>query len=57
MKNKTTHKDFHAVEFMRKRRNELSELYADNPSAFRKELEAAKKKYASKFHRKIKRAA
>jgi hypothetical protein len=57
MKKNTTHKDFHAVEFMRKRRDELSELYSRNPSGFRKELEAARKKYASKFHRKIKKAA
>ena len=57
MKKETTHPDFHAVEFMRKRRDELSELYTRNPSAFRKELEAARKKYADKFRRKIKRAA
>jgi hypothetical protein len=57
MKKSTIHQNFNAVEFMRKRRDELSELYARDPSGFQKALDVARKKYASKFHRKVKRAA
>lgn len=37
-------KEFKAVEFQRKRRKELSELYNSNPTEFWKRLETIKKK-------------
>lgn len=45
-------KDFKAVEFQRKRRDELSDLYNSDPAEFWKQLEAVRKKYRSKFHKK-----
>jgi hypothetical protein len=57
MKKNKDHNDFHAVEFMRERREALSDLYNRKPAEFRKELETIRKKYGSKFRRKIKKAA
>lgn len=48
---------FKAVEFQRKRRKELSELYNSNPTEFWKRLEAIRKKYRSKFRQKEKHYA
>ena len=45
-------KDFKAVEFQRKRREELSDLYNSDPAEFWKRLEAVRKKYRSKFYKK-----
>ena len=45
---------FNAVEFMRKKRDELSELYMTNPKKFWSQLEAVRKKYKNKFHQKEK---
>mgnify|MGYP001796498144 CR=1 FL=1 len=44
-------KDFKAVEFMRKRRDELSNAYNSNPKSFLKTLEQIRKNYQSKFHK------
>ncbi len=41
--------DFKAVEFMRKRRDELSDLYNSNPDEFKKQLKKIQKKYQNKF--------
>ena len=41
--------DFKTVEFMRKRREELSDLYNSNPNEFKKQLEKVQKKYKSRF--------
>ncbi|MDX2048358.1 MAG: hypothetical protein SFU87_16335 [Chitinophagaceae bacterium] len=43
-------KSFKAVDFMRKRREELSDLYNSNPMGFLKKLEQVQKKYRNKFH-------
>ena len=56
MKRKNPHTEFKAVEFMRKRRDELSELYSRNPSGFWEELEKIRKKYKNKFYQKKKTA-
>ena len=50
-------KEFKAVEFQRKRRKELSELYNSNPTEFWKRLETIKKKYRSKFRQQEKHYA
>jgi len=47
-------KEFNAVEFQRKRRKELSELYNADPAAFWKQLEDIRKKYKVKFRQKVK---
>jgi hypothetical protein len=52
-----TGKSFKAVEFQRKRRKELSELYNSNPAEFWRQLEAIRKKYRSKFRQKEKHFA
>lgn len=57
MKKQEAHSDFKAVEFMRKRRDELSDLYEKDPTEFWKQLEDIRKKYKFKFHQKKKRAA
>lgn len=54
MKNKQE-KEFKTVEFQRKRRKELSDLYNSNPKEFWKQLETVRKKYRSKFKIKAKR--
>lgn len=41
--------DFNAVDFMRRRREELSDLYNSNPLEFKKHLKEVQKKYQSKF--------
>ncbi len=41
--------DFKAVEFMRKRREELSNLYNSNREDFLKQLEQVRKKYKNNF--------
>ena len=46
-------KEFNAVEFQRKRRKELSELYNSDPAAFWKQLEVIRKKYKVKFKQKV----
>jgi len=50
-------KEFNAVEFQRKRRKELSELYSSDPTEFWKQLESIRKKYRSKFRQKEKHTA
>jgi len=50
-------KEFNAVEFQRKRRKELSELFNDDPAAFWKQLEAIQKKYKIKFRKKVRHIA
>jgi hypothetical protein len=50
-------KEFNAVEFQRKRREELSDLYNSNPTEFWKRIEAIRKKYRSKFGQKQKHTA
>lgn len=57
MKTKEKPANFDSVKFMRKRRDELGELYASNPEKFWKQLEEIRKKYKSKFHQKKKPAA
>ena len=52
MKKKKINKKFNAVEFMRKRRNALSELYELDPKKFRKQLVEIRKKYKTKFQSK-----
>jgi len=49
---KEKEKEFKAVEFQRKRRKELSELYNSNLEEFWKRLEVIRKKYRNKFHQK-----
>ena len=49
MKPVKTKKDFKAVDFMRKRRNELSGLYNSNPEKFLTQLKQVRKKYSRKF--------
>ena len=41
--------DFNAVDFMRRRRDELSSLYNSNPHEFKKHLQEVQKKYQSRF--------
>lgn len=48
MKSKKTN-DFKAVDFMRKRREELSDMYNSNPDEFKKQLKQIQKKYQNKF--------
>ena len=48
---------FKAVEFQRKRRKELSELYNSNLTEFWKRLEAIRKKYRGKFRQQEKHTA
>jgi hypothetical protein len=43
-------KKLKAVEFQRKRRKELSELYNSHPAEFWKLLETIRKKYHNKFN-------
>ncbi|MFH1320726.1 MAG: hypothetical protein ABII90_08755 [Bacteroidota bacterium] len=50
-------KEFKAVEFQRKRRKELSELYNSNPLEFWNRLEKIRKKYRSKFRQTEKHTA
>lgn len=50
-------KKFNAVEFQRKRRKELSDLFNSNPSEFWKQLEIIQKKYQRKFKQKQNRTA
>ncbi|MFO7448440.1 MAG: hypothetical protein R6W90_18930 [Ignavibacteriaceae bacterium] len=52
MKTKPVNKDFSAVEFMRKKRDELSELYSTNPAEFWEKLEEIRKKFKGKFRQK-----
>jgi hypothetical protein len=47
-------KQFKAVEFQRKRRKELSELYNSNQPKFWKGLEEIREKYRRKFRQKEK---
>lgn len=54
---KRKEEDFNAVKFMRKRRDEISKEYTDDPIAFKKGLEAIRKRYAHLFHTKQKKAA
>jgi len=54
---KTKENQFKAVEFQRKRREELSNLYNDNPAEFWKRLDEIRKKYRSKFRQKEKHRA
>lgn len=49
--------EFDAVAFMRKRRNEMSELFAEDEKKFWKELETIRKKYKDKFHQRLKHSA
>ncbi len=49
---KTKQDNFKAVEYMRKKREELSRLHEENPKEYKKQLEAIMKKYASKFAKK-----
>jgi len=51
---KTKEKQFKAVEFQRKRREELSDLYNSNPAEFWKLLKEIRKKYRDKFRQKEK---
>ncbi len=53
----TKNDDFKAVDFMRKRREELSDLYKSNPREFKKQLEQIQKKYKNKFRVKQKHTA
>ena len=48
----TSKQEFKAVEFMRERRDELSDLFANNPKKFWKELDEVRKKYENLFHKK-----
>jgi len=41
--------DFKAVDFMRQRREELSNMYNSNPDEFNKQLKEIQKKYQEKF--------
>lgn len=47
--NSPSQKEFKAVDFMRKKREALSNLYNTNPSKFLKELEEVRKNYSKKF--------
>ena len=57
MKKKISQQDFKAVEFMRQRRDELSELYVKDTTEFWKQLKEVRKKYRGKFHQKKHHAA
>ncbi len=48
---------FRAVEFQRKRRQELSDLFNSDPTEFWKRLEIVRKKYRNKFRQKEKHSA
>ena len=50
-------KPFKAVEFMRKRREELSELHNRDPEEYKRQLEAVQKKYKHVFKSPEKRTA
>ena len=52
MKNQNKSQTFKAVEFMRKQRDKLSELYNNNPKEYKRQLEEIRKKYKGKFHQK-----
>ena len=56
MKTKKAIPDFKAVEFMRQRRDELSELYNKHPDEFWELLATVRKKYKSKFRQKSNRS-
>jgi len=51
----TKQEKFKAVEFMRKQREELSRLHADNPALYEKQLEAIREKYGQSPAEKKKR--
>jgi len=51
----TKQEKFKAVEYMRKQREELSRLHADNPSLYEKQLEAIREKYGQSSTEKKKR--
>lgn len=54
---KENNKDWNAVNFMRKRRDELSKLYQTDEKEFWKQLEEVRKRYKNKFHQKLKHTA
>jgi hypothetical protein len=43
---------FKAVDYMRKKREELSQLHKENPNEFEKQLGVIRRKYASKLNQK-----
>ncbi|MGB3079343.1 MAG: hypothetical protein WBB31_09735 [Saprospiraceae bacterium] len=51
----TKKEEFKAVEFMRKQREELSLLHADNPGLYEKQMEAIREKYGQRSTEKKKR--
>lgn len=51
----TKQEKFKAVAFMRKQREELSRLHADNPRLYEKQLEAIREKYSQYSTEKKKR--
>jgi|WetSurMetagenome_2_1015567.scaffolds.fasta_scaffold671960_2 hypothetical protein len=51
----TKQEKFKAVVFMRKQRDELSRLHADNPSLYEKQMEAIRAKYGQRSTAKKKR--
>ena len=54
---KTKKENFKVVDYMRKKREELSQLHAENPKEYKKQLDIIRKKYASKFNQKKKNVA
>jgi len=44
-----TENTFKAVQFMRKRRDELSKLHTENPEEYKKQLKETRRKYKNKF--------
>jgi hypothetical protein len=54
---KTQEKQFKAVAFQRKRREELSNLYNNNQEEFWKRMDEIRKKYSGKFRQKEKHRA
>ena len=46
---KTKKEEFHAVKFMRAKREELSRLHSENPKEYKRQLEEVRKKYPTKF--------
>lgn len=53
----TKKESFKAVEFMRKRRDELSELHEKDQAEYQRQLEQVRKKFDALFKRSGKKAA
>ena len=49
---KAKQENFNSVDYMRMKREELSKLHSENIEEYKRQLNAIRKKYASKFNQK-----